>query len=69
MRLIDSLQGHYFELPPANVILLAPPRLSGQSLAPAPLRLLPTRSLVVHSSDGSANEYEQTAGGWRKRPI
>jgi hypothetical protein len=68
MRLIDSVAGHLFELPPENVILLAPPRPKRRRpLPPAPLRLSKARTLTVHSSDGSAAEYEQTAQGWRKR--
>ena len=72
MRLIDNEEGHLFSLPPENVILLAPRRISKQLhtflkfMPPPPPR---SRSFVVHDADGDTQTlvYVETAAGWRRQ--
>jgi len=73
MRLIDNHEGHLFALPPPNVILLAPRRLSKQLPVLLQFAALPVprlRSFVVHGSDGAQETlvYVETAAGWRRQP-
>ena len=73
MRLIDSQDGHLFTLPPDNVVLLAPRRITRRipvllRFAPAPAPV--SRSLVVYDNDGEPQTilFVQTASGWRRQP-